>query len=201
MGKRILEKAGYDVIGIAANGAEAVRMTVERGPDVLLLDIVMPEMDGLDAARQIQERRPTPVVVLTSYDVKKLVDEASLSGVGAYLLKPMSLNEVERSIAIAMARFKDLMELRRLNQELREAASRIKTLSGLLPICAGCKKIRDDSGYWQEVDRYLSHHSEAQLSHGLCPDCIALHYPELKDELSLGNPGHDEESEAGPEGP
>lgn len=67
----------------------------------------------------------------------------------------------------------------RLIQELQAALARVKLLSGLLPICAGCKQIRDDRGYWSQVESYLQKHSEATFTHGLCPDCIQKYYPEL----------------------
>ena len=70
------------------------------------------------------------------------------------------------------------LERERLVQELQEALGRVKTLSGLLPICAGCKKIRDDRGYWTQIEAYLQAHSEAEFSHGLCPDCVASHFPD-----------------------
>ena len=62
--------------------------------------------------------------------------------------------------------------------ELTEALARIKTLKGLLPICASCKKIRDDKGYWQKVELYISEHTEAEFTHGICPDCMHRLYPE-----------------------
>ena len=73
-------------------------------------------------------------------------------------------------------------EQQRLIVELREALDEVKKLSGLLPICAHCKKIRDDKGYWQQIESYLQQHSEAQFSHGICPDCLEKLYPEVKAE-------------------
>ena len=70
-------------------------------------------------------------------------------------------------------------EREKLIAELKDALSRVKKLSGLLPICAGCKKIRDDTGYWNQIESYLHHHSEAEFSHGLCPDCAKELYPDL----------------------
>ncbi|MCG6537651.1 MAG: PAS domain S-box protein, partial [Syntrophales bacterium LBB04] len=70
--------------------------------------------------------------------------------------------------------------------ELQRAIAKIRTLSGFLPICANCKKIRDDQGYWQQVEKYIRDHSEAEFSHGLCPDCANLFYSELKDIRSKG---------------
>jgi N-terminal 7TM region of histidine kinase len=75
----------------------------------------------------------------------------------------------------------------RLIGELQAALADVKTLSGLLPICASCKKIRDDNGYWQNLERYLQEHSEAQFSHGLCDDCIEKLYPELPVNRSTDN--------------
>jgi hypothetical protein len=65
----------------------------------------------------------------------------------------------------------------------------VKSLSGLLPICAGCKQIRDDKGYWSQVESYVQKHSEATFTHGLCPDCIKKWYPELDEKESVATPG------------
>lgn len=75
-----------------------------------------------------------------------------------------------------------------LIQDLRQALANVKSLSGLLPICASCKKIRDDQGYWNRVESYIQQHSEATFTHGLCPDCIQRLYPELNEPDSGGNP-------------
>lgn len=69
-------------------------------------------------------------------------------------------------------------ERKRLIRQLRKALSEVKTLSGLLPICSHCKKVRDDKGYWQQIDSFITEHSDLFFSHGLCPDCLARHYPE-----------------------
>jgi hypothetical protein len=68
-----------------------------------------------------------------------------------------------------------------LISHLTEALANIKTLRGLVPICAGCKKIRDDSGFWNQLETYIQAHSEAQFSHGLCPDCVQRLYPDIDD--------------------
>jgi hypothetical protein len=70
----------------------------------------------------------------------------------------------------------------RLIGDLRVALANVKTLRGLLPICASCKKIRDDSGYWNQIETYIHEHSEAEFSHGLCPDCVRQLYPDLPEE-------------------
>ncbi len=73
------------------------------------------------------------------------------------------------------------IELERLISELQMALARVKQLSGLLPICANCKKIRDDRGYWKQVEAYIASHSEATFSHGICPECFHKLYPEFED--------------------
>jgi YesN/AraC family two-component response regulator len=144
------------------------------------MDIEMPTMNGLDATRIIMEKFPRPVILLTSHEDPEMVLQASQAGAGAYLLKPPSAQEIERTMVIAGARFADLMELRRLNSELKKALDNVKVLSGLLPICANCKSIRNDKGYWKAVEEYITDNSEAHFSHSLCPACIDKLYPEFK---------------------
>ncbi len=98
---------------------------------------------------------------------------------GAYLAKPPKPEELERAITIALARHSDLMELRRLNNELEQALGEVKKLRGILPICSNCKKIRDDQGYWKQIETYIREHSEADFSHGICPDCLNELSPEF----------------------
>jgi YesN/AraC family two-component response regulator len=150
------------------------------------MDIGMPDTDGIHATQLIQASCPTPVVVLTAYETSELVERASVAGVGAYLVKPPQARDLERAIIIAMARFENMLELRRLNaelqarnQELQEALDQVRTLRGLIPICQSCKKIRDDQGYWHQVEDYVESHSDAAFTHGLCPDCSRKLYPQL----------------------
>jgi AmiR/NasT family two-component response regulator len=175
----LLEDIGYTVAGKAIDGLQAIEMTQSLQPDVVLMDIKMPNMDGIEATRHIYESCPTPVVVLTAHETPELVEGASAAGVGAYLVKPSNTREMKRAIAIAIARFDDLMELRRLNAKLQDALAQAKTLSGLLPICASCKKIRDDEGYWSQLETYIQEHFDIQFSHGLCPECANKLYPEI----------------------
>jgi hypothetical protein len=73
----------------------------------------------------------------------------------------------------------EIDEHRMLNVALKDSLNEIKLLSGMLPICASCKKIRDDNGYWKQIETYISEHSEAQFSHSICPDCMEKLYPEI----------------------
>jgi PAS domain S-box-containing protein len=99
-------------------------------------------------------------------------DETSWLGLVLVLQDNTERRAAEQKLAKAAEAQENLIE------ELQEAMARIKTLHGLIPICASCKKIRDDGGYWHQVETYLSHHSDAQFSHGLCPDCFETLYPD-----------------------
>ena len=76
-------------------------------------------------------------------------------------------------------------ELQKTNDALRKALEEIKTLQGIIPICAGCKKIRDDMGYWEQVESYISKHTEAIFSHGVCPECVKKLYPEFCKDMEV----------------
>lgn len=121
----MLEQLGYTVVSRATTGRDAIERVRASRPDVVLMDIGLPDMDGITAAEQIAEREPTPVVILSAYDTPALVDRATKAGVGAYLVKPADSREIERGIAVARARFGDLMDLRKLNAALEaEVAER-----------------------------------------------------------------------------
>jgi DNA-binding NarL/FixJ family response regulator len=178
--KRTLRDSQYSVIGEASTGVEAIQHTKDLAPDVILMDIKMPVMNGLEASRLIQEQCPTPIVILTAHESKDLLEQASQVGAGSYLTKPPRLIEIERAVTIAVARHKDLMTMKQLYEQLKEAHSHIKVLQGFLPICSFCKKIRDDKGYWQQLEVYISIHSEALFTHSYCPNCLEEHFPEYK---------------------
>lgn len=181
-----LENLGYIVVGKAYDGLKAVEMTLSLRPDLVLMDIEMPDMNGLEATEQIYQTCPTPVVMLTAYDSPDLVEQAGKAGAGAYLVKMPSAREIDRAVIIAVSRFSDMMtmcqlndELETRNKELQKALDEIKVLKGILPLCSFCKKIRNDKNEWEEVDVYIYKHSQADISHGVCPECIKKHYPDI----------------------
>lgn len=107
-------------------------------------------------------------------------------------LEVMDLLAAQAAVSLQNAELVDTLEqkveertaeLARANKELEEALQNVKTLSGLLPICSNCKKIRDDSGYWQQVEQYVQIHSQAEFTHSVCPDCIRELYPDIADKL------------------
>lgn len=118
----VVEGLGYIVAGRAAEGEEAVSLVSQLRPDLVLMDLRLPGIDGVEATARINAVCPTPVVVLTAYDTPDFVSRAIDAGVGAYLLKPPEADELARAMKIAQARFADLEELRRLAVSLREEA-------------------------------------------------------------------------------
>jgi AmiR/NasT family two-component response regulator len=179
---RGLKARGYDNFIEASDGEDAYEKTCSLRPDVVLMDIKMPKLDGIEATWKIQEFCPTPIVIITAYDSGDLLTNAGAAGVSAFLTKPPQPVEIERAIVIALARHADIMEVRRLNKELEQALEEVKKLQGILPICSSCKKIRDDKNSWQQIEVYISNHSEAEFSHGICPDCAKKLYPEFYDK-------------------
>ena len=126
--REIVDMLGYSVAGEAADGNQAVEMACALRPDIVLMDIQMPGMNGLLAAEKIQQRCPTPVVVLTAYQSPNLLEQANRVGVGAYLIKPPNPRELERTVTIALARFQDMQKLRQLTVKLEtEIAERRRT--------------------------------------------------------------------------
>jgi hypothetical protein len=85
-------------------------------------------------------------------------------------------------LALVISNVRNFQAKERLIFELQDALAKVKTLSGLLPICANCKKIRDDSGYWNRIEAYIGKHADVQFTHGICPDCAKKLYPELFEE-------------------
>jgi two-component system, response regulator PdtaR len=174
-----LRRLGYAVAGIAATAREAVALTAALRPDVVLMDVQLVHAEsgrddpggGFAATRAILADVPTPVVLLTAYQSPGLLAEATAAGVGAYLVKPAPDQDLDRAIAIAVARFADMQALKRVNEELQQALAEVQTLKGLIPICGWCKRIRDDRGYWEAVESFISARTEATFTHGVCPEC------------------------------
>lgn len=186
MVENMLLQAGFEVVHKAPGAEKICALIADHKPDVIIMDIEMPGMNGIQAIARIFASCPTPVVILTAYETSRLVEQASEAGAGAYLVKPPNIHELKRSISIAVARFRDMLKLKQLNQELhrrnqqlQEALAEVKTLKGLLPICASCKKVRDDDGYWQQVEVYIATHTDVIFAHSLCPKCAKKYYNRL----------------------
>jgi CheY-like chemotaxis protein len=155
--------------------------------DLILMDIMMPDMDGVSACRRIKgvERlRDIPIIMVTGKDPSEALQTAFAAGAIDYITKPLDRVELlarvssalamKREIDVRKARERELLEK---NRQLAQALKEVKVLRGFFPICVHCKKIRDDQGYWHTIETYISTHSEADFSHGLCPGCLDKHFP------------------------
>jgi two-component system, response regulator PdtaR len=116
-----LEALGHKVIGEASNGKEALRLAKELRPDLAILDIKMPEMDGIEAAQAITQDHPIPIILLTAYSEQELAERAANANVAAYLMKPISEHDLLPAIALAMSRFKEFQSLHHEVDDLRDA--------------------------------------------------------------------------------
>ena len=180
----LLERVGY-VTTMASNGVEALIAIPTFHPHLVLTDRDMPEMDGVELCRRIKghpELAGVFVVLISGTYTQSEEQVIGLdSGADGYILRPIANRELT-------ARVEAFVRLLRLNQALQEknaelvaALAKVKLLSGLLPICAGCKNIRDDQGYWSQVEGYIQQHSEATFTHGMCPKCMKKYYPEFQE--------------------
>lgn len=178
-----LEYAGYTVVGIASSGKDAVALAATQQPDLVLMDIMLKgDIDGTETAVLIHDQFNIPVIYLTAYADENSIERARKTGASSYLVKPVGMHQLVPMIEVVLAKA-DAERIRdKLIQELQAAQEQIKILRGTLPICASCKKIRDDAGYWQQVETYIRQHSEAEFTHGLCPDCLLKLCPEIDDE-------------------
>ncbi len=126
--RELLEGAGFDVVAEARDGEEAVALARSETPELALLDVKMPKLDGIDAARRILEERPIPIVMVTAYGEQELVERAVEAGVFGYLVKPFKEADLLPAISTARARHDELTALRGEAQSLAEALAARKAI-------------------------------------------------------------------------
>ena len=120
----MLKEEGYDVVGEATDGEQAIRLAEELRPDLVILDVKMPKMDGIEAASMIAGKRIAPVVILTAFSQRDLVDRAREAGAMAYLVKPFAKQDIVPAIELAVSRF---AELQLLENEVAGLTERLET--------------------------------------------------------------------------
>ena len=120
----MLTEEGYDVVGQAADGEQAIALAEQLRPDLVVLDVKMPKLDGISAAERIAEQRIAPVVILTAFSQRDLVERAREAGAMAYLVKPFSRNDLVPAIEMAVSRFG---ELHALEEEVADLSERLAT--------------------------------------------------------------------------
>jgi phosphoserine phosphatase RsbU/P len=171
-----LRKWGYQV-AIAKDGGEAWRILKNHDPPPLaILDWMMPETDGLELCRKIRgtpQLARTYVILLTARTGLGNAVAGLEAGADDYVTKPFDRKELRARVHVGERVARLQASLAERIGQLEDALTKVKQLQGLLPICAYCKKIRDDRNYWRQVESYLTEHSDLQFSHGICPECYA----------------------------
>lgn len=166
----------HHVVVLANDGRAALdAFAASPAPELVLLDWALPDMDGLDVCQQIRAIGgpiPAHMILLTSKSARADLVAGLEGGADEYLVKPVDPDEL-RARLLAGERLIGLRQrLADRVLQLEQALDKVRTLSGLLPICAYCHSIRDDSHYWHRVEEYISSHTTATFTHGVCPSCL-----------------------------
>ena len=178
--KKLLEDFDANII-TGTNGNEALQHIIKTDFAIILMDVQMPVMDGFEAASIIRaENHQTPIIFLTAVSIS---DEMVLKGyeMGAvdYLIKPFEAEILKCKVKIFLRLYNQEKQLEKMVGDLQRSLAENKILEGLLPICASCKKIRDDKGYWNQVEEYIRARTDVEFTHSICPECAKTLYPEF----------------------
>ncbi len=184
--EQILKRRVTTVL-LAEDGKAGLELFRQHRPDLVVTDIRMPIMDGLQMSNAIRELAPEArIIATTAHNDTPYLLEAIEIGIDHYVLKPIDVTKFSaiigkccRSIIAQKAVQRYHAEREKMIGELTSAMDEIKTLQGILPICSYCKNIRNDAGYWEQVETYISRHSMAEFSHEVCcPSCLQKHSPD-----------------------
>lgn len=183
--KTVLNQAGFQNLKLYFSGKAMMDELTHNRPDLLLLDIMMPGFSGYDVLEWIKQDpalEGIPIIMITAASLDEKMEPLARSfelGAMDFISKPFSNLEL-------VQRVKSALRLEKQRQDLVNAAKQIRTLEKLIPICSYCKKIRADKDYWQEVEAYISEHTDTMFSHSICPDCYEVHVKPQFDELKKG---------------
>lgn len=180
--EELLKMWGFADILVASDGNEAWEFLENEEIDIALLDWVMPGVEGVELCRRIREMESEHYIyciLLTAKESPHEIAEGLNSGADDYIKKPFHEEELLARLKVGIRYMEIDKNLKKNIKELQATIAENAQLRGLLPICANCKKIRDDSGYWQDVEKYIERLSGAQITHSICRDCAEKLYPEL----------------------
>jgi len=165
---------GYGIAGRADSGSQAVAIARETKPDLVLMDIsLVGDMDGIEAAGLIRAQLGTPVVFLSSQLDSEILARAKTVEPHGFLLKPVDSRALRPCIEMALHKYAMEQERQELVERLQNALAEVDQLRGLMPVCAWCRRVRDDKGYWDNLEGYLERHLQTTYTHGICQDCEA----------------------------
>ncbi len=143
----ILEAEGHDVVGEGANGVEAISLCKELLPDVVLMDVQMPELDGIEAARQIGHNHYAPIVLLTAYSQEDLVKKARESGIFGYLIKPLREDQLTPTLEMAVGRFEEDQTMRQQMSNLEQSLEDRKLISKATGLLMNLYSITEEDAF------------------------------------------------------
>ena len=179
---RTLKRWEFEVT-VVSNGADAwEHLRTATVPTLAILDWMMPEMDGTEVCRRVRLELPLAnmyLMLLTARESRSDLVAGLTAGADDYVTNPFDAEELRARVQVGVRVLTLQKNLAERVGELQAALSSVKQLSGLLPICSYCKRIRGDDQYWQQLEGYIAEHSDAQFSHGICPTCYAAVSAEL----------------------
>ena len=171
----ILESKAFHVTSVG-NGDDAIEvLSGVQEPCIAIVDWMLPGATGIEICRTIRSLDPTRAVyliVITAREEEEAIAEALGAGADDFIRKPCGVSELVARVRNGQRTVELERNLARRITELEESAARVQQLQRLLPICMYCKKVRDDSNYWQEIELYIHQHTGTDFSHGICPECL-----------------------------
>jgi PleD family two-component response regulator len=173
---QLLQKQGFEVTAVADGMAARAILESYDSPAIAVLDWMLPGLTGLEvcqAVRASARGRYTYIIVITGRDSTQDVLDAFAAGVDDFVRKPADPPELLARIRGGQRIITLESSLAGRVRELEEALERVRQLKRLLPICMYCKRVRDDSAYWRQIDEYIHIHTGTDFSHGICPECMA----------------------------
>ena len=151
--REMLEEAGHEIAGEAVNGRKAVELTRMHRPDLVIMDIKMPEMDGIAAARRIADEKLAPVLLLTAFSQPEIVEKAKDSGVLGYLVKPVRESSLFPAMEIALSRWEEMQGLEQELDKLKDSLETRKTVDRAKGILMATHKLSEQEAY-RRIQRY-----------------------------------------------
>ncbi len=177
--KLLFKKWGYETETVTEGASAWQKIQDDPALQLLILDWQMPQMTGPEIAKMVRNTSrdfPPYIILLTSRDKKSDIIEGLEAGADEYITKPFDPGELKARVQVARRVIELQNALQHRILELQDALNHVKTLQGLLPICMHCHKIRTEEEVWERLETYIEEHSDATLSHGLCPDCMKKYY-------------------------
>lgn len=170
------------LVAVATHGAMVFEVIAKRRPDIILLDVMMPEIDGYEVCRRLKaslDTKEIPIIFLTAKTETEDIVKGFDLGAADFITKPFRAKELLARVQTHNTLTRLQQNLKRKNKELEDALANIKTLSGLLPICSYCKRIRNASGAWEYIEQFIRSHTTADFTHSICPECSREHFSEF----------------------